>query len=117
MVSKVSKRAATSEKDHHAMDEVRVTNGFKSAEMLLERARNLARSSDQEELRDVGRTCEEIIISLAQALYVGRLHEPKVGAKPGASPKRRLECYLEVELSGVQYAGARALAKSSLDSA
>src|SRR6266571_3463314 len=91
--------------------------GFDLVDRLLERARKQSMARAKEELLNVGRVCEEILIALAQALYRPAIHEPRQGAKPGASPIRRLAAYIDSELPGSINAPTRTLAKSSLETA
>jgi len=91
--------------------------GFDSIERLLERARKHAAAGTKEDLLEVGRLSEQVVIELAHELYRPAVHEPRQGPKPGASPKRRLDAYIDVELSGQGNLASRALAKSALESA
>lgn len=90
---------------------------FELAERLLERGRQHSAGTTKESLLEVGRALEEVLITLAQHLYRPTKHEPRHGPKPGASAKRRLDAYIDVELTGPRNEPSRSLAKSSLETA
>lgn len=92
-------------------------DGFDGIERLLDRARTHAAARTKDDLLEIGRISEQIIIELAQLLYRPTRHEPRDGPRPGTSPKRRLEAYIDVEMAGQSNGASRSLAKSMLESA
>jgi integrase len=92
-------------------------SGFDLIDRHLERARKQAVAQTAAELLNVGRITEDVIIVLAQTLYVAARHEPTQGPRPGADPRRRLDAYIDTEFSGSLRAATRTLAKSLLETA
>jgi integrase len=71
-------------------------------ERQLQQAREqLAASRHTEQFQTVGLHCREVLISLAQAVYVRERHGTKDGVEPSQTDsKRMLEAYVAVELRG-----------------
>jgi hypothetical protein len=75
----------------------------------------LAEAASEEQFQGIGLLCREVLVSLAQAVYVPDRHPPLDGIQPSDSDaKRMLEAYLAVELGGGANEEARAHAKSAL---
>jgi len=76
----------------------------------------LALAGNEEQFQAVGLLCCEILISLAQAIYVQERHPPLDGTEPSSSDaKRMLEAYIAVELAGGANEEARRHTRSALD--
>ena len=75
----------------------------------------LAASRNEEDFQAVGLLGREILISLAQAVYVADRHPTLDGAQPSPTDvKRMLDAYFAVELSGGTNEEARSHARSAL---
>jgi hypothetical protein len=70
----------------------------------------------EEDFQGVGLLCREVLISLAQAVYVTERHPTSDGVEPSETDaKRMLEAYLMHELAGGRNEAARRHAKAALD--
>jgi hypothetical protein len=77
--------------------------------------RQLETATTEEEFQTVGLLCREILISLAEAVYVRAKHPPIDGVEPSATDAdRMLSAYFAVELAGGSNEATRAHAKTSL---
>ena len=75
----------------------------------------LAEGSTEEQYQAIGLLCREVLISLAQAVYIPEQHPSLDGVQPSDSDaKRMLDTYFAVELSGGPNEEARARAKAAL---
>ncbi len=85
------------------------SEAWSKVQRQVERARErLADASAEEDFQSVGHLCREILISLAEAVYVRERHPPVDGVEPSATDaKRRLEAYIAVELAGSSRKEAR----------
>lgn len=81
--------------------------------------RHLAMGRDQlanGEYRDVGVTCDEVLLLLALAVYVRDRHEPKGGPRLRLNdPRGLLEAFIAVELATPAHEGAKSMASSALE--
>ncbi len=76
----------------------------------------LADANAEEDFQSVGHLCREILISLAEAVYVRERHPPLDGIEPSATDaKRRLQAYIAVELAGSSRKEARKSVRASVD--
>jgi hypothetical protein len=70
----------------------------------------------EEDFQGVGLLCREVLISLAQAVYVTERHPTSDGVEPSETDaKRMLEAYMMHELAGGRNEAARRHAKAALD--
>ncbi len=85
----------------------------------VERAwERLADASAGEDCQSVGHLCREILISLAEAVYVRERHPPVDGVEPSATDaKRRLEAYIAVEFRGRSHKAMRKSMRACVDQA
>ena len=83
----------------------------------LERTRErLANASAEEDFQSVGHLCREVLISLAEAVYVRKRHPPLDGKEPSATDaKRRLQAYVAVELRGSSKTEVRKSVRANVD--
>jgi hypothetical protein len=73
----------------------RVDRGVEKFRLALENA------TGEEDFQGVGLLCREVLISLAQVVYVPELHPPSDGVEPSdTDAKRMLEAYITHELAG-----------------
>jgi hypothetical protein len=80
--------------------------------------RRLADAQTEEQFQAVGLLCREILISLAQAVYLAERHTPLDGKTPSPTDaKPMLEAYFAVEYPGPHNEGVRAHARSTLNHA
>ena len=93
--------------------------GWSLVDRQLGEARKVLESaSTEEQFQSVGLHCRETLISLAQTVFDPDQHPPTDGDNVDVSDtdaKRMLDRFLAVEVSGRLNAGARRLAKVSLD--
>lgn len=101
------------DKRSHVFDE---PTGWAKVDRQLQEARmrlNLAASAEQ--YQAVGLICREVLISVAQEVYVPDLHPSLDGVTPSSTDaERMLGAYFAVELRGGSTEEARAHAKASL---
>jgi len=93
------------------------SDGWSRVDRQLERAREkLASARHTEEFQSVGHACREVLISLAQAVYVRERHPPVDGIEPSATDsKRMLRAYVAAELRGEDKKEERGHAQSLID--
>lgn len=91
--------------------------GWQRVDRAVGEARDrLASAGNEEQFQAVGLLCREILISLAQAVYVRQQHPPLDGTEPSATDaKRMLEAYVAVELAGGANEETRKHTRSALD--
>jgi hypothetical protein len=88
----------------------RVDRGVEKFRLALETA------TGEEDFQSVGLLCREVLISLAQAVYVPNFHPTSDGVEPSdTDAKRMLEAYITHELAGGRNEAARRHAKAALD--
>jgi hypothetical protein len=88
----------------------RVDRGIEKFRRALETA------TSEEDFQGVGLVCREVLISLAQAVYVPDLHPTSDGVEPSdTDAKRMLEAYIMFALGGGRHEHARRHAKAALD--
>lgn len=76
----------------------------------------LAAATTEEQFQAVGLLCREVLISLAQSVYIRERHRAVDGTDPSATDgKRMLEAYIAVELAGGANEETRKHARSALD--
>jgi hypothetical protein len=76
----------------------------------------LAAGTNEEQFQAVGLLCREVLISLAQAVYVRDRHPPLGGTEPSTTDgKGMLQAYIASELPGEANEEARKHARSALD--
>jgi hypothetical protein len=94
-----------------------VPTGWQRVDRVVGQIRDdLARARNEEQFQAVGHLCREVLISLAQAVYVPARHPPVDGVAPGQNDaKRMLEAFIAVELAGGANEETRRHAKSALD--
>ena len=97
--------------------EVPQPTGWTRVDRQVGQARDqLAAARHEEQFQAVGLHCREVLISLAQAVYIRERHPPLDGVEPSATDsKRMLEAYVAVELAGDANEAARRHARSALD--
>lgn len=98
------------------LDELQPT-GWQRVDRAVGEARDrLASAGNEEQFQAVGLLCREILISLAQAVYVRQQHPPLDGIEPSSTDaKRMLEAYIAVELAGGPNEETRKHTRSALD--
>lgn len=98
------------------LEEVQPT-GWERVDRTVGEARDrLASAENEEQFQAVGLLCREILISLAQAVYVRAQHPPLDGTEPSSTDaKRMLASYIAVELGGGANEETRKHARSALD--
>jgi hypothetical protein len=76
----------------------------------------LAAATTEEQFQAVGLLCREVLISLAQAVYVRERHPPLDGVEPSTTDGgRMLDAYIAIEIAGGVNEEARRHARSALD--
>jgi hypothetical protein len=76
----------------------------------------IEQASTEEQFQSIGLLCREILISLAQIVYIPSRHPPLDSVLPSETDaKRMLEAYLAIELAGASNEVARKHAKTALD--
>jgi hypothetical protein len=76
----------------------------------------LAAATQEEHFQTVGLLCREVLISLAQAVFVADCYPSLDGIAPSKTDaKRMLECYIAVELAGGVNEEARRHSRSGLE--
>jgi hypothetical protein len=93
------------------------STGWQRVDRAVGEARDrLASARNEEQFQAVGLLCREILISLAQAVYMPARHPPLDGTEPSSTDaKRMLEAYIAVELAGSANQEARRHTRSALD--
>jgi integrase len=91
--------------------------GWTGVDRQLEQAREqLAAARHTEQFQAVGLLCREVLISLAQVVFVRERHRPLDGVEPSTSDsKRMLQAYVATELRGDAKEEERKHAQSLLD--
>jgi len=91
--------------------------GWERVDRGIERFRNTLESATREEdFQAVGLLCREVLISLAQAVYVPGTHVPADGINPsGTDAKRMLEAFISHQLAGGSNEAARKFARAAID--
>jgi hypothetical protein len=75
----------------------------------------LAAAQTEEQFQSIGLLCREVLISLAQAVYISGRHPPIDEITPSDTDARRmLEAYIVVELASGPNEKARAHARAAL---
>jgi hypothetical protein len=75
----------------------------------------LREATSEEQFQAVGLLCREVLISIAQAVYVAERHPSSDGVSPSPTDARRmLEAFLSVELGGQVNEEARSYARAAL---
>lgn len=75
----------------------------------------LASATNEEQFQTVGLLCREVLISLAQSVYVRERHPPLDEVEPSQTDARRmLEAYIAVELAGGANEEVRRHARAAL---
>jgi hypothetical protein len=108
-IDAVSKRSSLS-------SEFREPTGWERVDRALSKARTqLETASAEEDFQAIGLICREIIISLAQAVYDPRIHEPQDGVRPSETDANRmLEACIGHVFPGSSNKEVRAHARASL---
>jgi hypothetical protein len=91
--------------------------GWQRVDRAVGEARDrLAAAENEEQFQAVGLLCREILISLAQAVYVRERHPALNGTEPSSTDaKRMLEAYIATELADSANEEVRRHARSALD--
>jgi hypothetical protein len=91
--------------------------GWQRVDRAVGEARDrLASARTEEQFQGVGLLCREILISLAQSVYLRDRHPPLDGKEPSTTDaKRMLEAYIAVELGGGANEEARKHTRSALE--
>ena len=98
------------------LDELPPT-GWQRVDRTVGEARDrLASATNEEQFQAIGLLCREILISLAQAVYVRERHLPLDKTEPGSTDaKRMLQAYIAIELADSANEEARRHTRSALD--
>lgn len=95
----------------------REPTGWDRVDRALFKARDsLERARTEEDFQTVGLLCREVLISLAQAVFVPGQHQPLDGVTPSPTDaKRMMEAYLHEVVPGDTFKEVRAHARASYD--
>jgi hypothetical protein len=86
---------------HHTPELIEPTGWVRVDRSIDKVSQQLSNSKDEEDFQSTGLLCREIIISLAQAVYIPDLHNPNDDIAPSdTDAKRMLENFISIELSG-----------------
>lgn len=109
IISTISKRS-------NLHSEPRTLTGWERVDRTLVKARKqLESANDEEDHQAIGLLCREVLISLAQAVYDPKIHEPESEIKISKTDaKRMIEAYINSVMSGGSNKEVRQHAKASL---
>jgi hypothetical protein len=90
--------------------------GWERVDRAMDRARSeMERATKEEDFQAIGLLCRELLISLAQAVFVAGRHEALDGTKASETDaKRMLDAYFAVELAGSADEDTRRYARAAL---
>lgn len=97
--------------------EEHVPTGWERVDRTVGETRDrLASATNEEQFQAVGLLCRDVLISLAQSVYVRERHPPLDRVEPSQTDaKRMLEAYIAVEFAGGANEEVRRHARAALD--